>query len=46
MLEALIMLTESDVKELTVGQQKLLIKGVNVAKSSMDDTAKGGLTQF
>ena len=37
MLEALIMLTESDVKELnlTVGQQQLLIKGINVAKSSI-----------
>ena len=35
MLEALIMLTESDVKELTAGQQKLLIKGIDVAKSSI-----------
>ena len=35
-LEALIMLTEGDVKELhlTAGQQKLLIKGINVAKNS------------
>ena len=43
-LHALIMLTESDVKRLnlTVGQQKLLIKGINVAKSSVQTNNKEG----
>ena len=42
-LDALTMLTDSDIKELnlTVGQQKLLIKGINAAKGSVPTNNKG-----